>query len=120
MSTPQSEEQAVQQIYKHAATLVRAGKSRVQVHSDLMSIGLDDASATVVTDNLFAMRAKALREAGQKNMLYGALWFIGGTAVTIITLAAASEGGTYVVAWGAIVFGGIQFFRGLYQYQANH
>ena len=29
--------------------------------------------------------------------------------------AAATGGGKYVVAWGAIVFGAIQFFRGLIQ-----
>jgi hypothetical protein len=53
---------------------------------------------------------------GGKNMLYGALWCIGGIVVTVATLSAASSGGTYVVAWGAVIFGGLQFFQGLYQY----
>jgi hypothetical protein len=55
-----------------------------------------------------ARRAKANRD-----MLVGGLWCVGGIIVTVVTLAAASGGGTYVVAWGAIIFGGIQFFRGL-------
>jgi hypothetical protein len=46
-------------------------------------------------------------------MLVGGIWCAGGAVVTIITYQAAAAGGTYVVAWGAIIFGGIQFLRGL-------
>jgi hypothetical protein len=53
---------------------------------------------------------------GQSNMLVGALVCIGGILVTAITYSAVKEtGGTYIIAWGAIVFGAIQFFRGLFQ-----
>ncbi|WP_020471308.1 hypothetical protein [Zavarzinella formosa] len=48
-------------------------------------------------------------------MLYGALWCGGGIIVTLGTLAMAAGGGSYVVAWGAIIFGAIQFFRGMSQ-----
>jgi hypothetical protein len=56
-----------------------------------------------------------MRSAAEKRMLYGALWCIGGILTTGATYVAASGpgGGRYVVAWGAIVFGAIQFFRGL-------
>ena len=66
-------------------------------------------SQTQVSDN----PAVAVAE---KRMLRGALWCGGGILVTVITyLAAASSsgGGTYFIAWGAIVFGAIEFFRGL-------
>ncbi|MCX6830010.1 MAG: hypothetical protein NT002_12135 [candidate division Zixibacteria bacterium] len=55
--------------------------------------------------------------AGQKNMLVGALWCIGGIIVTVATYQAAVSrgGGTYFITWGAILFGAIQFFRGLIQ-----
>jgi hypothetical protein len=56
---------------------------------------------------------EALRDAANKDMLVGALWCGGGILVTVITYSAASGGGTYVVAWGAIIFGGIRFVRGL-------
>jgi hypothetical protein len=59
---------------------------------------------------------KATKATGSKNMLYGALWCIGGIVVTAVTYSAASSGGTYIVAWGAILFGGLQFLQGLYQY----
>lgn len=120
MASPQpSQEEIVQAIYQYGAELVKAGNSPQQVESKLMEKGLDKASASVVVNNLFSMRSKAVKEAGKKNMLFGALWCIGGTVVTIGTYAAASDGGgTYVIAWGAIIFGAIQFFRGLAQYNS--
>lgn len=53
---------------------------------------------------------------GGKVMLFGALWCIGGIVVTAVTYQAASSsgGGTYFVAYGAIIFGAIQFFKGLF------
>ncbi len=61
----------------------------------------------------------AARDAASKNMLIGGLWCGGGLIVTIATYSAASGGGSYVVAWGAILFGGIQFMRGLGGYFAD-
>jgi hypothetical protein len=50
----------------------------------------------------------------EKQMFRGALWCIGGALVTGATLLAASgpSGGTYIVAWGAILFGAIEFLKG--------
>ncbi len=52
----------------------------------------------------------------QKDILFGLLWCIGGIIVTMITYNNASDGGTYIIAWGAILFGGIQFLKGLFHY----
>jgi hypothetical protein len=53
--------------------------------------------------------------AGAKNMLWGAVWCIGGIIVTAATYSAAQGGGKYVVAYGAIAVGGIQFLIGAVQ-----
>jgi|GEM_PF-4327022 len=48
--------------------------------------------------------------------IMGLVIMIIGCAVTFFSYQAAassSTGGTYVVAWGAIIFGGLQFLRGL-------
>jgi hypothetical protein len=70
------------------------------------------AEAPVSEESLPDPPARAM---ANRNMLVGGLWCVGGILVTGYTLAASSGpgGGTYVVAWGAILFGGIQFFRGL-------
>lgn len=112
---PSVEEEVVQAVYAFAAEQMKNGASAQQIQSMLVEKGLDQDSAATVVSNLTRMRSEAIYEAGKKNMLYGALWCIGGIVVTAATYSAAPGGGTYVVAWGAIVFGAIQFFHGLIQ-----
>lgn len=63
-----------------------------------------------------AMVADAIRADGRKSMLIGGIVAAIGLVITIGSYAAATGGGTYVVTWGAIVFGGLQFFRGVAVY----
>jgi hypothetical protein len=53
---------------------------------------------------------------GGRDVLHGALWLAGGIAVTAGTYIYAEEsgGGRYIIAWGAMLCGGIQFLRGLF------
>ena len=53
---------------------------------------------------------------GAKNIGIGGTIFVVGSFVTAATYSAAQGGGHYVVAWGAILFGGIQFLLGLGQF----
>ena len=118
MSAGAFEYQAVEGVYEHAASLVQDGKTKAEVCEDLKSRGLNDESASVVADSVFELRAKALKESGQLNTLYGALLCVGGIVVTAVTYqiaAVLSGAGPHIIAWGAIVFGAIQFFRGLAQ-----
>jgi len=50
---------------------------------------------------------------GKGRAAVGGLIMLVGIAVTIGTMNAAQGGGTYIVAWGAILFGGIQLVSGL-------
>lgn len=53
-------------------------------------------------------------ETGKKTMLLGAICCGAGIAVNAMTYsgAASTEELTYVIAWGAIIFGAIQIVRG--------
>lgn len=109
-----SQNETINAVYSYAATLKDEGKSDKQIVNTLVEKGIEKEGAEIITKNINkAIEAK--KEAGGKNMLYGALWCIGGIVVTAVTFSAASGGGTYIVAWGAIVFGAIQFFKGLIQ-----
>jgi hypothetical protein len=114
-----SEEEMVEAVYMFAAEQMQSGASETQIKAMLIHKGLDPESAGIVVSNLTRMRSEAGRAAGRKNMLHGSLWFIGGTIVTLVTYIAASGGGTYVIAWGAVIFGAIQFLRGLVQWFRN-
>jgi hypothetical protein len=49
----------------------------------------------------------------KKAILVGAIWFILGVWITVGSYREASNGGTYYVAWGAIIYGFIKLFKGL-------
>ena len=54
------------------------------------------------------------RQRARRDMTIGGVVCVIGIVITVATYAAASEaGGSYVVTWGAIAFGGFQFLRGL-------
>ena len=108
-----NEDAVVEAIYALAADEMRKGASDSKVTATLIKEGLAPELAAVVVDKLSIMRSQAIRSAARKSMLYGGLWCVGGLLVTILTYGAASGGGRFIVAWGAIVYGGIQFFRGL-------
>ena len=113
-----TEEYVVRAVYGYAAELMKANLSGPQIEQKLMEKGLDQESASIVVENLSSIRINALMliESGKKNMLYGALWCIGGLLVTAMTFLAANGGGIYIIAYGAIIGGAIQFFTGLSRY----
>lgn len=115
-NTPTDEEiqKWIDDVYQYTIDqMVNNGVSESQMKSDLVDQGLSPADAETVVTNVAAEMKKAKKKGGQKDMLYGALWCVGGIVVTIATYSAASNGGTYVVAYGAIIWGAIQFFKGL-------
>jgi hypothetical protein len=70
------------------------------------------ASESSLIDDADLKEAK--RKNASKDLVVGGLWFLGGISVTVLTYSAASNGGgTYFVAYGAIIFGAVQFIRGL-------
>jgi hypothetical protein len=107
------EQQAVGMIYSHVFAMMKNGNTYYEIVQSLEAKGLSNETATIVANNANELYSKAVKSQANKDMLYGALWCIGGTIVTAITYSAASEGGgSYVVAWGAIIFGLVQFIKG--------
>jgi hypothetical protein len=107
MESNQNEQQeAVTKIYDYAANLlVNENKSESEVEQMLIAEGIDAESAKIIVENLSKQIIDAKKERANKDMLYGALWCIGGIIATVADIG--------FIFWGAIVFGGYQFFRGL-------
>jgi len=105
-------EQNAEAVYAFAADQMHNGLTGPQVVEALVENGMEHETATAVVEDLTRIKKRVSHEAGRKNMLVGALWCGGGLAVTAITYSAASGGGTYLVTWGAVIFGAIQFLRG--------
>ncbi len=120
--TPE-EERAIAQLSDAVASQLAEGKSRENIVKELLKQEWHEDAAVQFVDNIAnAMHEYENSSEGRneiakryaRHMIYGVLWVVGGTVVTVATYGAASEGGKYVVAWGAIVYGAIDFFRGLW------
>lgn len=104
----------VDEVYRYTfEQMVNNGVTTAEMKKDLIDQGLSGEYAETVVSNVKREIDRGKRERGKKDMIYGALWCVGGLTVTIATYSAASNGGTYVVAYGAIIWGAIQFFKGL-------
>jgi len=113
MEANENKEQQVDDVVAYARNLLFVQKKTPnETKNLLMENGLTWDLADVVVDNLLA-RSEADNDQANRDMLFGALWFIGGIVITAVTYSAASGGGTYVVTWGAIIFGAFQFIKGL-------
>lgn len=113
----------VQAVYAYAASLLREGKSSHEIRKALIERGLSEEAAYTVVDQLSRARSDAMsnaeRDNAVKNMLIGGVICIIGLVISIGSFQAASSsssGGSYVVAWGAVIFGGWQFLKGLMAY----
>lgn len=105
----ESQEATVNSLYNYAAQLLIVQKKEsYEVKNALIEQGLSEENARTIVNNLESQIDDAHREKAKKDMLYGALWCIGGTVLTLANIG--------FIFWGAIIFGGIQFFSGLINY----
>lgn len=84
--------------------LSRAGR-------DLASLPADGS----VRESEAALSPERDAESGQRMMLTGGIWLIGGLIVTVAsyTFASSSVGGRFVFAYGAVIYGIAQILRGM-------
>lgn len=111
METPPNENQeaVINEVYNYAAQLLIAEKKEAfEVRNALVEKGLSEENAKILVNNLEEQIEDAHKEKAKKDMIYGALWCVGGTVLTLSNIG--------FIFWGAIIFGGIQFFSGLINY----
>lgn len=123
-----SEEQnAIEPLAQYVVQNLEKGNNKGGITKELVKLGWPKETAAQFIDNIeeeLKRRAEEYKKTPEgrqamaaqykRHMLYGILWVVGGTAVTIATYEAASEGGFFIIAWGAIIFGIVDFFRGLF------
>ena len=100
---------AVNEFYNFAANLlVNEKKNARDVQNALVGKGLSESAAFTIVYNLEVEIKNAKKGSGKKDMIYGALWCMGGTVATVANIG--------FIFWGAILFGGIQFIKGAVNY----
>jgi hypothetical protein len=100
----------------YAKDVMRQGMPAAAVEEVLRAQGFDAATASAIVQQANQTKNER-RVAGRRLMIAGAVFCAIGITLTAGTYLAAEHngGGTYVIWWGLVVFGAIQFFRGLNQ-----
>jgi hypothetical protein len=108
--------EAEERALSYAKDVLRQGMPRAAVEEVLRAQGFDAAAASAVVERADQTKNER-RVAGRRHMIMGGVVCVVGIVITAWSYAVAEEGGggSYVIAWGAIVFGAIQFVRGLVQ-----
>ncbi|NJN78960.1 MAG: hypothetical protein HC803_12100 [Saprospiraceae bacterium] len=102
MNTEKEQQEALQQIYDYAANLMfNEKKSERETRKQLVDNGVESKLANAIVNQVGEEKQKA----ANKDMIWGAIWCVGGIIATLSNLG--------YVFWGAIAFGGFQFFRGV-------
>jgi hypothetical protein len=96
-------------------TFDQEGKSWVKIRDQAGHEGFIEGGTKINVVGEQGVKGPATRATGWRNVGVGLLWCIGGIIVTSLSYEAARNGGTYLVTWGAILFGGIQVLQGLFQ-----
>ena len=106
--------------FQYAAMELSSNKSQQAVEKLVVGRGASaEVAKAVVKDAQYAIK-KERRAKYQKRMMRGFLWTIAGIVITCGTYAFASSlGGKYVLFYGAIIFGLIDFAIGLIGWLAN-
>lgn len=123
---PEPDPHAEESITGHQATalaigLLSRGLSPQQVRAQLVERGVSQVETDRVVDTLSPESKSssgpkaAGGSSGVTNMLVGGIVCFIGVAVTVGSYVAAEPGGVFLLAYGPIIFGGIQFVRGLIQ-----
>ena len=117
------------EIHAYVIDCLNHGSKPSDIRTSLMAKGLSPAEANRVVqsavhrqtggafgDDADISDVAALQAIGRRNMAIGGLVCVIGLVVTLGSMAAAGDGGgRFVIAWGAIVWGAVQFFRGMNQ-----
>jgi hypothetical protein len=106
--------------FQFAVMELSNGKSHQAVEKLVVGRGASPQTAkTVVQDAEYVVR-KGRREKYKKRMTRGFLWTAAGIVITCGTFVFASElGGKFVVVYGAIIYGFIDFIVGLVGWLSN-
>jgi hypothetical protein len=125
-STIAGEPEIKDDMYVYALERLEKGQKARDVRKQIIEAGYEPSQADQIVQTALRYQrereaqaqqeASAYKAAGPRNMAIGGIICLASIVVTVGTMAMASEGGgRFILAWGAIVCGAIQFYRGLRQ-----
>lgn len=115
-----------EEIGEYVLDCLNHGSKPADIRKSLVARGLSESDAKAVVNQMLHLHTggaqghdycdlEAVRAQGRRNMAIGGVVCVIGLLVTIGSMAAAGGRGGGIIAWGAILWGGIQFVRGMSQ-----
>ncbi|HSO13153.1 MAG TPA: hypothetical protein VLT51_12310 [Anaerolineales bacterium] len=107
-------------LFRFAAQELARKQSPKVVAQKLTDQGVTPAAANQIVVETQKVIKKALAEKNKKRMTRGLIWAVIGIVLTCGTMAIASKGGgRYVLFYGAVIYGIIDFIAGLIGWLSN-
>jgi hypothetical protein len=114
-----SDEKYIEAIWNYILTKKENDVSEKEILDGLLERGLDEDGAKKMLSETEDKVTKLINHYDTQ-MIIGGLIFLLGAFVTLVTYSQAKmNGGMYVVAWGAILFGALRFFKAIPQKNKN-
>ncbi|MCR5645235.1 MAG: hypothetical protein K6F96_02425 [Bacteroidales bacterium] len=130
IKTEAQKRQFINEMRQLAVSELQEGKWPEDIIRDLVGHGVEEERAHSIVDGLLGAGNQTTTydpfdesavydeetapKSGQHEIIEGGIALAIGLGITIITYKQASSGGgSYVVAWGAILFGAIELIKGL-------
>lgn len=107
-------------LFRFAAQELAKNQSPKTIVKKMIEQGVTPATADQIVIETQKALKKALAEKNRKRMTRGLIWTVAGIVLTCGTLAFASNlGGRYILFYGAIIYGIIDFIAGLVGWLSN-
>lgn len=117
------------ELHEYVLDCLNKGSSKAEIRKQLIAFGYASGDAERTVEDVAEWRRNYLAShaadpnnahtgngySPNANLLIGGGICLLGIVVTVGTCMASQQGGTYTIAYGAIIFGAIQFFRGMSQ-----
>jgi hypothetical protein len=113
-----AKQEALDSLQDDAVRLALQGRDLSTIEAHLKAGGLADVTAADMAKQAWDMPIEQRRRAGRRNMMSGVTLCLVGVLITAGTnymAATTPGGGRYAIAWGLVLVGLLQFFRGVDQ-----
>lgn len=100
------------ELLEYAKSLLAADKLESEALRDLTEHGCKQEDAKRIVAEAVVQLEEKEKKVKRQYMIFGSLFFFGGLIITIWSYIHAVNGGTYIITWGAILFGAILLYKG--------
>ncbi len=110
---PEFTDEQVTQLASFVAEQLESGTSKESLVDRLARGGVQYHEAVSFVDEIDRIRRTQRRNGAHNSIIWGIVILAVAGAITVGSYIAAAPGGTYLITWGAMIWGGIKILTGL-------